>query len=459
MTAGATVLALTLALTGCAPWAGLATGAPAEIRAVVDEALTEIRATPGVANATAELRVSRSDAQDGALASDPDLWDAHFTVQADNEGVDVPALAVSVASATRNGTVSMSSVVRIPGEKGAADVSLSFSPPGIGVITSLDPEPMANAALALRDLPGTLSVSVFQHGEPVAINVESAAVWAELTTTIRALPDFGSGALPAVTLTAPAAGSGENSSLTIDPTSPGTGLVRFLTELSTDRSVTSVRFNGGDSLMDSAAWRPNLSVRVAAPGDIDDVAGLLTTLDGSQTQVDGLPLASFDVSAATGSTETVSGYLGLPLGSAEPDDRLAGLPGATPPAVVDPADAATRIADDLALVTALLDAAGDTAGIRGPAAVATAPCTDGSDGSDEQVAGSVVIPIFEIADNADEAFDAITTAWEIGGFSRSDRAMGTDFYSVPDGSLETLSIRGTAAGISINATAPCVRSR
>ncbi|WP_151199497.1 hypothetical protein [Cryobacterium sp. LW097] len=462
MTAGAGVgaLALALTLTGCAAWAGPADGPPTEVTTVVDEALTEIRATPGVASVTADIRVSDGFAQSDKSPTAPDLWDAHFTVQADDSNVDVPALAVSVDSAAQNGTVSMSSVVRIPGEKGGADVSLSFSPPGIGVITSLDPEQMADAAVALCDLPGTLSVSVFQHGEPVGIGVESASVWADLTTTVRALPGFGSGALPAITLTSPADGSSEGSSLTIDPTSPGTGLVRFLAELSTDLAVTSVYFDGVDNRKDSAAWRPNLRVRVAALGDVEDVAGLLTELDDSQTQVEGLPLASFDVSlapaTATDSPETLTGYLGLPLGSAEPDDRLAGLPGATPPAVVDPADATTRIAGDLALVTALLDAAGDEAGIRGPASVTTTTCTGGSD---EQVTGSVVIPIFEIADSADEAFDAITTAWEISGFSRSDRAMGTDFYSVPDGSLETLSIRGTAAGISINATAPCVRSR
>jgi len=460
MAAGVTAVTLTtalaLALTGCAHWAEPATGAPEEIQAVVGEALTEIRATPGVTSATADLRVSRSDAQEDAPASAPDLWDADFTVQADDSNVDVPALAVAVVSATRNGRVSMSSIVRIPGENGAADVRLIFSPPGIGDIISLDPEPMADAAIALRELPGTRSVSVFQHGEPVAVAVESASLWADLTTAIRALPDFGSGALPAVTLSVPAAGSSEGSALSIDPVSPATGLVPVLAELSTTPAVTSVWFEGVDVSQASAAWRPTVRVLVAQPTDLDAVAVLLTTLDASQTQVDGVPLASFEVSTATDSTETLSGYLGLPLGSVEPDDRLAGLPGATPPAVVEPADAATRVASDIALVTALLDAAGDNAGIRGPASVAPAPCTGGSD---EQVAGSVVIPIFEIADSADDAFDAIVTAWEVNGYSRSDRAMGTDFYSVPDGSLETLSIRGTAAGISITATAPCVRSR
>ncbi|WP_166787926.1 hypothetical protein [Cryobacterium adonitolivorans] len=53
----------------------------------------------------------------------------------------------------------------------------------------------------------------------------------------------------------------------------------------------------------------------------------------------------------------------------------------------------------------------------------TAPC---GSAANQQVQGSVVIPIFEIADSADED------------------------------SLDTLSIRGGTAGISITVTTPCV---
>jgi hypothetical protein len=478
--AGAPALAVLLALTGCASWDQMLpqptggpsasaaaeptarppadttepiSGPPADITAIVDEALNAIRATPGVSDVTTKV-TSRDTTEDGPGSGEV-AWAASFTVQADDTGVDLRSLAASIDADARHGTVSMSSVLLVPGEGGAAESRLLFSPPGIGEIDNHDPEQMADAALALRDLPGARSVTVSQHGEPVDLEIESAALWAGLTTTVRALPGFGSGALPAVSLREPAAGGREASTLTIDPTSPDIELVPELGDLVSTRAVTSVSFDGVDTRTDSAAWRPTLRVLVATPADLEPIAGRLTQLSAAQTQVEGLPLAAFNV-ATTDSAETLSGYLGLPLGAAEPDDRLKGLPGAPPPAVVDPGDASTRIEQDRALVTALLDAAGDAAGIRGPAEVTTAACLNGSD---ELVQGSVVIPIFEIADSADDAFDAIVTGWEIDGFTRSDRAMGTDFYSVPDGSLETLSIKGTAQGIWITATAPCVRSR
>ena len=469
----AVVLAVVLALTGCASWDQMLplpsagspvgpptgpptvpqTGPPADVTALVDEALDAIRAAPGVATATSEI-TGRDTTADGP-GSGAVAWAASFTVQADATGVDLGSLAASIEEDTRHGTVSMSSVLLVPGEDGAADSRLVFSPPGIGVIDNHQPEQMADAALALRDLPGARSVTVSQHGEPVDLEIESTSLWADLTMTVRALPGFGSGALPAVSLREPADGARKASTLTIDPTSPNALLVPELSTLATTAAVTSVWFDGVDVRKDSDTWRPTLEILVAAAADLEPLADRLTQLSAAQTHVEGVPLAAFDVTT-TDSAATLTGYLGLPLGSAEPDDRMAGLPGAPPPAVVDPGDASTRIEQDRALVTALLDAAGDAAGIRGPAEVLTAPCTDGSD---ELVQGSVVIPIFEIADSADDAFAAIVAQWEIDGFTRSDRAMGTDFYSAPDGSLDTLAIKGTVDGIRITATAPCVRSR
>ena len=76
----------------------------------------------------------------------------------------------------------------------------------------------------------------------------------------------------------------------------------------------------------------------------------------------------------------------------------------------------------------------------------------------------MVITIFEIADSADEAFEAITASWVADGYSATDRAMGRDFYSLlgphEDGAeyveLEVLSIRGTADGISILVQSKCI---
>ena len=224
--------------------------------------------------------------------------------------------------------------------------------------------------------------------------------------------------------------------------------------LSADATVESVRFTGIDVRRDLAAQRPELWVEVTDAAEVDTVVATLTALDASVTQVDGVPRASFSV-VTTDTGRTEAGYLGLPPGSAEPDDRFFSTPNPAAGEDFDPAAAADQLQRDRAVVTALLDAAGDAAGIRGPATVTIGPCATGAN---QQVQGSVIIPIFEIADSADDAFDAITTGWERQGIRKSDRAMGTDFYSAADDSLETLSIRGGTEGISITVATRCVLS-
>lgn len=121
--------------------------------------------------------------------------------------------------------------------------------------------------------------------------------------------------------------------------------------------------------------------------------------------------------------------------------------------------AAEKLHNDRLLATALLDTAGDVAGIRGTAHVTTLPCDTGVG---EQVRGSVVIPVFRITDSANAAFDAITASWKANGYQRSDRAAGTDFYAAGTSAsrgLPALSIHGTSDGISVQVISECVISQ
>ena len=457
----AVVLTVAATMSGCS----LLTEPPPEVTAAIDTATEAIRQSAGVADVTADIRPV--DLKDGGPLTNPGAWSATITVEAEASGVDVQALAESVGQNAAIGIVSTRALLRIPGEYGDADAQLTFTPLPHGNPVITEPDEMADAALALRELAGALSVTVFDHGDPAVVLVDSADRWAGLTQTLRALPGFGLNALSAVTLHTGEDGQASGASwLTIDAASPRTEFVRFLGELTGDGAVFSVSFTGIDPRLDASAQRPALRVQVSTATQVGTIAGMLTALDDADTTVEGVPRASFEVATRTTDSDlTRDGYLGLPLGSAEPDDRIAGSPDAAPldsldPAAeappldgLEPAAAADRLAGDRAVVSALLDAAGDAAGIRGPATVTTVPC---GDGANEQVQGSVVIPIFEIADSADDAFDAITTAWELQGITKSDRAMGTDFYSAADGSLDTLSIRGGTAGISITVTTPCV---
>ena len=442
MWAAAVAVVLAMSVAGCQAVAE----PPPGTDAAVDAAASAMRDVPGVAGVSAT--VNSSGGSYGAPSTEPVQWSAWFTVRADASTVDLSDIAVAVAEDAQIGVVPATVVLLAPGGSGAAEVELTMSPQPSG--TGSTAAQMADAALAVRTLPGVVSVSVSADGGPVGVAVQSPAPWSDLAAAIRAQPGFGSGALPAVSVREVATDDRRGSAVTIDSTVPSAGLMGLLDALSADTSVTTVSFDGVTGRENPDTWRPSLTVWVAAPSDVAVVAGRLADLADSLGQVDGIPRTSFDVAAFSDATTRLTGYLGLPLGSGEPDDTQTALASALPPA-----EAAARVDSDRSLLTALLDAAGDDAGIRGQAEITTTACTQGTG---EQVQGSVVIPIFDIADSADEGFDAITAAWESAGITRSDRAMGRDFYTAPDGALESLSIRGTAEGISIMAVAPCVRS-
>jgi len=447
--AGTVLLAVVAALSGC----GLLTDPPAEVSAAIDTATEAIRQSAGVAGVTSDIHPR--DLKDGGPLSSPGAWTATITVEADDSGVDVRGLAEAVGRNAAIGIVSTTAVLRIPGEDGAADAQINFTPLPAATNIITEPGEMADAVLALRDLAGARSVSVFDHGDPAVVSAD-ADRWAGLTESARALPDFGLNALSALTLHTVGDENERGAAwLTLDTSSPTLEFVRFVGELSADDAVESVRFTGIDIRRELTAQRPDLRVEVSS-GEVDAVAGILAALDAARTTVDGVPRASFTVAGlGSDAARTETGYLGLPLGSAEPDDRFFSTPNPAAGDDFDPAAAAAQLQLDRAVVTALLDAAGDAAGIRGPSTITIGACATGAD---QQVQGSVVIPIFEIADSADEAFDAITTGWERQGIRKSDRAMGTDFYSAADGSLDTLSIRGGTEGISITVATRCVLS-
>ena len=450
--ATALVLAIAASLSGCS----LIPDPPADVTASVDAAVAKLRGSAGVAEVTADI--GPYDFKDGGPLSEVDAWRATITVQADTFGVDAPDLAESVVSATDFSLGITTAVLRIPGGNGDADAELTFRAHAAGVPVVNGPVAMAEAALTLRALADVESVTVSDNGDPARVVVDSATDWIGLTTTLRALDTFGADGLAAVTLSTPSEdGASGESSLTIDGVSPTTQFVDGAGRLAASPGVQSLLYRGIDPRHDSSTQRPALWVRVAMRTQVDSIAGQLAGLPDSHTVVEGVPRASFEVSAVNGDAyERRDGYLGLPVGSPEPDDHVRTPDLAAPLDPVDPAADAAMVEGDRSVVTALLDAAGDTAGIRGVATVTADTCETGVG---QQVYGNVVIPIFEIADSADEAFAAITASWEKEGFVRSDRAMGRDFYSASDGSLDTLSIRGTGEGISILATTPCTTSR
>jgi hypothetical protein len=178
---------------------------------------------------------------------------------------------------------------------------------------------------------------------------------------------------------------------------------------------------------------------------------------------DDVPRAAFVVTFSTEQTGlvTVNGFVGLPVGSADPGDGLNPVPLADPsaPAVPPetPEELAARLAADQVAVAQFLDAAGDVAGIRGTPTIQTMACETNGVPTGRQVTGSVVIPIFEVADTADEAYARITISWAKAGLGSGESAMGREYFVATSKSavVQRASIRGKEEGLSITVEGRC----
>ncbi|SKA97677.1 hypothetical protein SAMN06295879_2422 [Agreia bicolorata] len=180
---------------------------------------------------------------------------------------------------------------------------------------------------------------------------------------------------------------------------------------------------------------------------------------------DTLPRASFVVTRYTeqAGASAVDGFLGLPVGSEDPGDGRMPLPppadpSAPPtPAPETPEEQAARVANDQVVIAQFLDAAGDLAGIRGTPTVQTMACDIDGAPTGQQVTGSVVIPIFEVADTADDAYTAITNSWKEAGMGSAGSATGRAYFGTPSttASVQQASIRGAADGLSLTAQGRC----
>ncbi|TFD48982.1 hypothetical protein E3T55_13180 [Cryobacterium frigoriphilum] len=453
----------------------------------VDDAVDAIRATAGVRSVRADV----SPLEHSAFAALNDFWTASIEVTTEADAADFGSLAETVAGhvASARASVDATAIVRLPATDTDADTALVLHPSeAVGMTTremastaaQETAGELADAALTLRHLEQASTVRVADSAPSATVTVTSPDALSAAITELRTLPQFGTGALAAVTLAARAP-SGTTSSVTASTTFPSSGLAEVLGELAAETHVDDLAYDGQPDNFTGDTWRPTLRVQADSPQSARTITQLLTGLEPAQAA--GEPRASFSVFApnADATNEHIferTGFLGLALGSPEPDDALEApqpepeatetapgdaIPEASPGVVaLAPEAASRRLQSDLLRVTELLDAAGDTAGIRGTAAVALTACDAGTG---EHVSGSVLLPIFEITDSAQAPFDAVARSWNRQGFDATDRGMGTDIYTPRDpsntdasDSLRRLTLRGTAEGLSISAESVCVIS-
>ena len=391
---------------------------PSDLVEAAQEYAAEVRELPGVT--TAEATVD-------SVGSGGDQWRVRIIVDATS--ADGLATVPAAVAAVQSPAGALSTItVRIPAAPDLARVVVSDA-------AAADIE----RAQTLRELPFAESVTLL-YGEFTIYLFEDTLVSAA-ATGVRASGVLSTDPLDADPLDFVQLGyAGGRVAVDVSAAGPSDALIGLIESFDNDSDLSHI------SSMEPSAEspRPRISVSAEHPSRVAD-----TLTEFPEESVAGRPRTGFGVS---GGDDYIRGFVGLPLGSSEPDD----LPVEEGPAPTDPAALAAQLAEDAVSVTDFLNATVESSGIPGAPDVFTGGCTNGEGAT--QTTGTLLLKVFEYEGTATRAYDAIVAGWEAAGYSHTDQATGTSFYTsaVPRAVTE-LSIRGTADGIQIWAWGECRR--
>jgi hypothetical protein len=461
--AAALVALLALPASGCSL---LVPPPPDSVSDAVEQAVAELRGTAGVASVTS--RVSPYDIKDGGSLSNPGAWLATITVEAKPGAADLPVLADAAEGSIDQLAATVPVDARLELAVGARQVFTRLSLPVEGDTGGATPAgQLVATAEQLASIDSVASIFLGSPYEETAIAADAAADVPAVASSVRQLPNFGSDDLAVVTVTAPSRDAAPiTSQVTMDATSPSPELLTLFERLAGQPGVAAVSFSGvqvPDQPSSAEGWRPTVNVRVDDEPTEASVVAELEAFAEPQATDDGVPRAAFLVARFTKQrgTTAVDGFVGLPVGSADPGDGLNPVPPAdpsappTPPETPEELDA--RMAADQVVVAQFLDAAGDVAGIRGTPTIQTVTCETNGVPTGKQVTGSVVIPVFEVADTADEAYADVTSSWAKAGLGGSETVMGRKYSMAtsPSAVVQRASIRVKEEGLSIDVVGRC----
>lgn len=451
----ALAVAALLALTGCI----LDTPPPEESAASMDALTAALERLPHVASADGELR--QVDAKDH-----PRDWIAEVTVRADSADLDV---AVPVRERADDGVTGATLHLTLEVPRAAGLAAVRVDPSDAAVVSVAD---------RLRRLDLVRSVELTERQDVVEVRGDTA--WSAAVAAVRP-------ALGASTVTV----SKGHGGIGVDATRPGPALLRVLDSGAIHDPSSSLGPTYAAAASDQRGWTD----RTTVSGEADDpaaVAALLAQTPDEAADAHLAPRTRFVLwqPGADGVLgDEQDGYLGLPLGSARPEDgslpgdggsgsdgggdAAGGTGGAGSDAGGDgaggtgglpsPTWSAVPVPEQTAVVQAFLDAAVRSTGVAAEVTTSVEPCSpDGTGGGAQtgtRAVASAVVPVFTRYDDAQEPFDAVVGQWREAGFRTSGRAMGRDFFSAPSPGSEDVastSIRGTADGLSLGATSSCV---
>jgi len=429
---------------------------PREVSDESEQLAAQIRQIDGVTDV--DVEVNSRDARDH-----PRDWVFVFRINAADAGsIETVPSAVQAITETASG-YGVSVALTVPASQSVASV----------VLRDLNATTI-EAAVELRNLPEVAAVSVGASYPGTTVVKSDDASLAETAASVRAVTGFGAdqsltGNDPLHSITVEWEGSSPSSSNSVEigVTGPSSPVLDALDRLSASSTVNRIYAREGD-MSGFPSNRPAIDIDA---GDPADVVTLLSETADPAAEAGVRPRTGFR--ATTGMSSAArdpSGYVGLPIGSDEPMDLPAPPeqtdPTTSDPTIVDgpPAEwVPSTDPDELAQLDTLavdvenfLHTAEATSGVTAEFTTNVAPCETSQGGS--TITAYVVLPIFEIADSADDAFAAIVSDWERTGLNRADRALGLDIYSNPaaDATIATATIRGTTEGINIGVTSRCV---
>ncbi len=403
------VIAALVCLTGC--WPQLQ--APASVVAAAEKYADAVRALPGVV--TVEAQVESVDPKDR-----PNEWRARVVVDA-RAAQDLEEVTALIAAVPPLYGAQLQLTVRFPAAAGLAPVDL----------TNPQQTDVTRAAV-LRAMPFVERVSL---SGTFSVQITAGTGLGDAVAAIRASRTLTSDRFDSLTIFIGAGGM----LVGVSQAGPSDALVALIERLRGDDAVHSISAYEPQPERE----RPSLSVETDAPQQLADTLAALEEQRG-----DGRPRTAFRVRMGD---DSIGGYVGLPLGSPEPDDLPVAESAPQPP---DPEVIAALLAADTASVTELLDATVASSGIPGTPVVSSVGCT--RSGSTSQARGTLTLPVFDYTNSAEPAYAAIVAGWQAAGFAQTEQATGTAIYTADATQrVEQLTIRGTASGIEITATGRC----
>lgn len=406
---------------------------PAGSEPALAKLITRVERLPGVDTAEGEIR--QVDAKD-----DPQNWITSLEVQADTTDLAVAERIRHTAARGATGTT-LSVTVDVP--RGRASAPVAVDP--------MDPD-VVDLAGRLRAEPFVRRLWVTPSGSTIWL----AAGVSFTDAVAQARPIVGHH---------PASLDRGDVSVGVTATHPGRALLRTIDgfDRDGDHDVEGLYYSPGTTYADAAQApadeygaaaepeRPSLSIYGDRTGAVADV--LVRTKDEA-ADAHRAPRTAFSVGI-----DGTSGWVGLPHDAKKPRDATApGTATTSPtPAPWVPAD----VSDHAATLRAFLERSADAAGVPGTVTTGTEQCapsgsTWSPDATGTRATAFSIVPVFQIVDDAQGPFDAVTALWTSEGLGVSGRAVGRDYWSSSTGDPATASIRGTVDGLSLSAESVCV---